>query len=88
MFPQVEGDRPALNRLAGGWNRLIAVSPTAARVFDGHATTVISDGHVVDGALRQLGLRRSKPGHAVRLQNGGDISQVAHGSLEPAASSC
>jgi uncharacterized membrane protein YcaP (DUF421 family) len=64
-------------------NRLIAVSATAARVFHGHATTVISDGHVVDGALRQLGLRRSKPGHAVRLQNGGDISQVAHGSLEP-----
>jgi hypothetical protein len=59
------------------------VCGAAARVFDGHATTVISDGHVVDGALRQLGLRRSKPGHAVRLQNGGDISQVAHGSLEP-----
>jgi uncharacterized membrane protein YcaP (DUF421 family) len=64
-------------------NRLIAVSATAARIFDGHATTVIDDGHLVDGALRHLGLRRSELDHAVRLQNGDDVSQVAHGSLEP-----
>jgi uncharacterized membrane protein YcaP (DUF421 family) len=64
-------------------NRLIAVSATAARIFDGHATAVIDDGHLVDGALRHLGLRRSELDHALRLQNGGDVSQVAHGSLEP-----
>jgi uncharacterized membrane protein YcaP (DUF421 family) len=63
-------------------NRLITINPTAARVFEGRATTVITDGHVVDRALRRLGLRRSEIDHAVRLQNGDDIGQVADGSLE------
>lgn len=64
-------------------NRLIASSATAARIFDGRATTVISDGHAIDGALRRLGLRRSELDLAVRVQNGDDISEVGHGSLEP-----
>ena len=64
-------------------NRLIAVSATAARIFDGRATTVIWDGHVVGGALRHLGLRRSEIDNAVRLQNGDDVSEVGLGSLEP-----
>jgi uncharacterized membrane protein YcaP (DUF421 family) len=64
-------------------NRLIAVSATAARVFDGHATTVICDGHVVDRALRRLGLRRSELNTAVHLQGADDITEVGRGSLEP-----
>jgi uncharacterized membrane protein YcaP (DUF421 family) len=64
-------------------NRVIASNAWAARVFDGHATTVISDGHLVDRALRHLGLRRSEIEHAVRLQNGDDIGEVQRGSLEP-----
>lgn len=64
-------------------NRLIAVSPRAARIFDGQATTVVTAGHPVDSALRRLGLRRSELDHAVRLQNGDDVTQVDHGSLEP-----
>ena len=64
-------------------NRLIAVSATAARIFDGRATTVIRDGHVVEAALRHLGLRRSEIDNAVRLQNGDDVSEVGLGSLEP-----
>jgi uncharacterized membrane protein YcaP (DUF421 family) len=64
-------------------NRLITVSATAARIFEGHATTVISGGHIVDKALRRLGLRRCELDEAVRLQNGDDIAQVDHGSLEP-----
>ncbi len=64
-------------------NRLIAANATVARIFDGRPTTVITDGHVADGALRHLGLRRSEIDHAVRLQNGDDVSQVAVGSLEP-----
>src|ERR1700723_2047929 len=43
-----------------GVNRLIAASATAARIFDGRATTVITDGHAADRALRRLGLRRSE----------------------------
>lgn len=64
-------------------NRLIAVSATAARIFDGQPTTVISDGHVIQRALVHLGLRRSELDNAVRLQNGDDVSDVQTGALEP-----
>jgi uncharacterized membrane protein YcaP (DUF421 family) len=64
-------------------NRLIAANATVARIFDGQPTTVISDGHVVERALRHLGLRRSEVDHAVRLQNGDDVSEVGLGLLEP-----
>jgi uncharacterized membrane protein YcaP (DUF421 family) len=64
-------------------NRLIATSATAARIFDGHATTVISGGHIIEKARRRLRLRRSELDHAVRLQDGDDITEVDHGSLDP-----
>lgn len=64
-------------------NRLIAGSAVAARIFDGRATTVISDGHIIDRALRRLALRRSEIDSAVHLQNAADVSQVEHGGLEP-----
>ena len=64
-------------------NRAIASNARAARLFDGHATTVIREGHVVGRAMRHLGLRRSELDHAVRLQNGDDIAQVEWGNLEP-----
>jgi uncharacterized membrane protein YcaP (DUF421 family) len=63
--------------------RTVASNPRAARLFDGHATTVIREGHVVGRAMRHLGLRRSELDHAVRLQNGDDIAEVERGSLEP-----
>jgi uncharacterized membrane protein YcaP (DUF421 family) len=63
--------------------RAVARNARAARLFDGHATTVIREGHVVGRALRHLGLRRSELDHAVRMQNGDDIAQVERGSLEP-----
>jgi uncharacterized membrane protein YcaP (DUF421 family) len=66
-----------------GVNRLIAVSATAARIFDGQPTTVISDGRVIQRALVHLGLRRSELDNAVRLQNGDDVSDVQTGALEP-----
>ncbi len=66
-----------------GVNRLITVSPVAARVFEGSATAVIRDGAAVGRALRRLGLRRSELDHAVRMQNGDDISEIATGLLEP-----
>jgi uncharacterized membrane protein YcaP (DUF421 family) len=64
-------------------NRVIAANAVAARLFDGQPTTVISDGQVLDRALRRLGLRRSELDQAVRLQNGDDVAQVERGSLEP-----
>ncbi len=66
-----------------GVNRLIAANATAARIFDGHATTVITRGHVVDRALRRLGLRRSELDTAVRLQSADSVADVETGSLEP-----
>jgi uncharacterized membrane protein YcaP (DUF421 family) len=66
-----------------GVNRLIAVSATASRVFDGRATAVITDGHVLNRALRRLGVRRSELDTAVHLQTAGDITQIGRGSLEP-----
>jgi uncharacterized membrane protein YcaP (DUF421 family) len=67
-----------------GLNRLITISPAAAKILEGPPTTVISDGHAVVPALRRLGIRRSELEHAIRLQNGDDISEVGSGSLEPA----
>jgi uncharacterized membrane protein YcaP (DUF421 family) len=64
-------------------NRWIAVNATAARIFEGRPTTVISDGRIVDRALRRLGMRRSEVEHAVRLQNADDVAQIEHGSLDP-----
>ncbi len=64
-------------------NRLVASSATAARIFDGHATTIISDGRVVERALRHLGMRRSELQNAVRLQNGDDVTAIDRGSMEP-----
>jgi uncharacterized membrane protein YcaP (DUF421 family) len=66
-----------------GVNRLIVVSPRAARIFDGKASAVITGGHLIPSALRRLGLRRSELDTAVRLQNGDDVNQVETGSLEP-----
>lgn len=64
-------------------NRAIVSNKRVARLFDGRATTVISDGHIVRQALRHLGIRRSELDHAVHMQNGDDIRQVERGSLEP-----
>jgi uncharacterized membrane protein YcaP (DUF421 family) len=64
-------------------DRLITVSATAARVFEGTATTVISDGRILDRALRRLGMRSSEIEHAVRMQNADDVAQIELGSLDP-----
>jgi uncharacterized membrane protein YcaP (DUF421 family) len=64
-------------------NRLITVSATAARLLEGRATTVVTDGHPDQKALRRLAMRPTELDHAVRLQNGDDISEVGTGLLEP-----
>ncbi|WP_166903267.1 DUF421 domain-containing protein [Mycobacterium sp. DL440] len=64
-------------------NRLIAVSPTASRVFEGTATAVIENGEVDRRAMRRLGLRRAELEHAVRVQDGDSTDDVELGLLEP-----
>ena len=65
-------------------NRVVAVSPRAAQVLEGSATAVIEHGQVLDQTIRRLGLRRGELDHAVRTQNGDDISEIEDGQLAPA----
>jgi uncharacterized membrane protein YcaP (DUF421 family) len=64
-------------------NRLALKSQLFARIFDGSETQVISNGAVLQGPTRRLGLRPAELQHAVRIQNGEDIAQVQSGILEP-----
>ncbi|MBQ1118972.1 DUF421 domain-containing protein [Streptomyces smyrnaeus] len=64
-------------------NRLLAVEGHSARLLEGKPTTVIEDGRIVRRAMRRLGLRTGEVEEAVRLQTGGTVETVEHGSLEP-----
>ncbi|WP_243085372.1 YetF domain-containing protein [Streptomyces sp. 891-h] len=64
-------------------NRLLAVEGNMARLLEGKPTTVIEDGHIVRRAMRRLGLRTGEVEEVVRLQTGGTVKTVEHGSLEP-----
>ncbi len=66
-----------------GLNRVNARSSVVRRLLEGSATTVITDGQVDEGAIRRLGIDRAELDHAVRAQNGDDISEMAAGRLEP-----
>ncbi|MFJ7906919.1 DUF421 domain-containing protein [Kitasatospora sp. NPDC096204] len=66
-----------------GVTRWLARDPRAARVLEGRATTVVRDGRLVPGALRDLALRPSELEHAIRIQNGDDLGEVARARLEP-----
>jgi uncharacterized membrane protein YcaP (DUF421 family) len=64
-------------------NRVATASPRAARVLEGSPTTVIENGRILDAAIRRLGLQRGELDHAVRTQNGDDISEIEDGRLAP-----
>ncbi|WP_031069583.1 DUF421 domain-containing protein [Streptomyces sp. NRRL WC-3742] len=66
-----------------GVTRWLARDPRAARLLEGSPTTVVRDGRLVPGALRELALRPSELEHAIRVQNGDDVSGVARARLEP-----
>lgn len=66
-----------------GMNRWVASDARAERLLEGTATTLVSDGAFVPGALRRLALRTSEIEHAVRVQNGDSIEEVADARLEP-----
>ena len=70
----------AVNAIA---NRVAVSSALFSRIFDGTDTQVITDGRVDRRALRRLGLSSRTLDHAVRMQNGEDVSQVSGGVLEP-----
>lgn len=64
-------------------NRLALSSELFAKIFDGTETQVIADGRPLERPLRRVGLRTADLDHAVRLQNGADLAQVASGVIEP-----
>ena len=64
-------------------NRAALTSDRFARVFEGSDTRVITDGRVDRRAARRLGLRRHDIDHAVRLQNGNDVTDVESGVFDP-----
>jgi uncharacterized membrane protein YcaP (DUF421 family) len=70
----------AINALLNRW---LAVDERAVRLLEGTPTTVIDDGLLRTRALRRLALRPGEVKHAIRVQNGEAISDVALGRLEP-----
>lgn len=64
-------------------NRWLAASARAARVLEGTSTTVIENGQFVQRALRRLSLRPEEIDHAVRMQNGDDVTEIGTGRMEP-----
>ncbi|MBO8195576.1 DUF421 domain-containing protein [Streptomyces oryzae] len=64
-------------------NRLLAIEGHTAQLLEGKPTTVIEDGHIIRRAVQRLGLRTGEVEEAVRLQTGGTVKTVEHGSLEP-----
>ena len=51
-------------------------------LVEGSPTQIISEGRVDQSALRRIGLRPSELDHAVRVQNGNDVSEVWDGNLD------
>ena len=64
-------------------NRALAHSDRIAHLLEGRAATVIREGQVQTGVLRHLAMRPAELDHAVRLQNGDDVSEIGDGRLEP-----
>jgi uncharacterized membrane protein YcaP (DUF421 family) len=64
-------------------NRWMAVDDRAARVLEGKATTIIENGRFLPGAAKRLSLRPADLEHAIRIQNGDDIKEIANGLMEP-----
>ncbi|WP_432090205.1 DUF421 domain-containing protein [Streptomyces sp. NRRL F-5630] len=64
-------------------NRLTVARPRVARVLEGTSTTVVENGSIMTRAARRLAVRPSEIEHAVRMQNGEGIGDVASARLEP-----
>jgi uncharacterized membrane protein YcaP (DUF421 family) len=62
-------------------NRLAVRYDGISRILHGTPTIVIQDGRPVVENLRRLALRPQELEHAIRVQNGDDMSEVATGEL-------
>jgi uncharacterized membrane protein YcaP (DUF421 family) len=68
----------AVNAVVNWW---LSRSGRVERLLEGTDTTVIRDGRIDEHELHRLAIRRDELDHAVRTQNGEDISEVELGSL-------
>lgn len=66
-----------------GVNRWLATSNRAERILEGTESTVITNGELQTSTLRRLAIRPADIDHAVRIQNGNDVTEVADGRLAP-----
>src|SRR4051812_25832056 len=64
-------------------NRLALHSEVFARIFDGKETTVIDNGTELPKNMRHVGVRHGELEHAVRLQDGEQLSDVQQAVLDP-----
>lgn len=64
-------------------DRLALAYPGFRVLIEGRPAVVITDGKANQSELRRLGMRQEELDHAIRLQNGDDISEVGNGTLEP-----
>lgn len=64
-------------------HRWLAISTRATHILEGTPTTLIEDGRFIPRALRRLSLRPEEIEHAVRMQNGDDVSEIGTGRIEP-----
>jgi uncharacterized membrane protein YcaP (DUF421 family) len=64
-------------------NRWLVTDERAVRLLEGTPTTIIDDGKLLTRALKRLALRPGEIKHAIRVQNGDSVSDVALGRLEP-----
>jgi uncharacterized membrane protein YcaP (DUF421 family) len=69
----------AMNALMNRW---LVSDERAVRLLEGTPTTIIEDGRLLTRPLKRLGLRPEEIKHAIRVQNGDSISDVALGRLE------
>lgn len=58
-------------------------SDAVARALEGTPTTLASNGHWDDAALRREGLRKADAEVALRRQNANSVADVAQASIEP-----
>jgi uncharacterized membrane protein YcaP (DUF421 family) len=66
-----------------GLNHSLVRSSRLAQLVEGGPTTLIENGSLIRGALRRLAVRPAELDHAVRIQNGDDVSEIETGLLEP-----
>ena len=73
-------DLAAFNTAVNRWQ---VASPRARRLLEGTPAPIIKNGHLIKGSLRRLALRPSEVDHAIRVQNGDGVSDIADGRMEP-----